>query len=375
VTCWRSPVDGTPLRLEGSYALNDGRRRWPLVDGIPFLRVGRERLADAALERLDAGQPDEAIALLLTDQDDWWTGPTAEPEAVLRLVRDSDRLSLREAMEVLQWGRVGDYFAHRWTDPTFLAGLALSEAHWEGPKTAFELACGIGHHLRALHQQGVAVTGSDVVFAKLWVARHWVVPEATLICFDATHAWPLDEQRFDLVACHDAFYFFAEKPLILGRLRALSAGVVLIGHIHNSDRHNLSAGAALSAEELAALIPDGILFDDAELTQALVERRAPRAATPEQLRDAEAFAVAIGATVPQSIEGRLGPTPGGGLLSRNPLYGTDGAITWPSERYKNEYASLATYPMHSDLPLRLTVAEAPDGSIQRRELVDLPERW
>ena len=221
VTGLRSPVDGTPLQLEGAYALTDGRRRWPIVEGIPFLRAGRERLADVALECLDAGRPDEALALLLTDQDDWWTGPQAEPGAVSRLIRDRDRLSLREAMELLQWGRVGDYFAHRWTDPTFLAGLALGEAHWSQPKTAFELACGIGHHLRALHQQGVAITGSDVVFAKLWVARNWVIPEATLICFDAAHPWPLVEQRFDLVTCHDAFYFFEAKPIILERMRAL----------------------------------------------------------------------------------------------------------------------------------------------------------
>ena len=34
---------------------DDAGRRWPVVDGIPFLRHGREELAAEALNRLDAG--------------------------------------------------------------------------------------------------------------------------------------------------------------------------------------------------------------------------------------------------------------------------------------------------------------------------------
>ena len=156
-------------------------RRWPAPDGIPFLRVGREALASDALVRLDAGDRVGALVLLLADQDDWWRGATAEPAALRELVERCDTLSLREAMGLLAWGPVADYFAHRWSDPTFLAGLALIEAHVPAPAIAFELACGIGHHLRELSCRGSAVTGVDVVFAKLWVARHWVVPAARLL--------------------------------------------------------------------------------------------------------------------------------------------------------------------------------------------------
>ena len=100
--------------------------------------------------------------------------------------------------------------------PTFLAGLALIEAHWRPTRTAFELACGIGHYGRDLARRGIAVTGADVVFAKLWLARHWVVPaETRLICFDAAAPWPVAEERFDLVFCHDAFYFLEPKAEIL----------------------------------------------------------------------------------------------------------------------------------------------------------------
>jgi SAM-dependent methyltransferase len=355
-------------------------RRWPAPDGIPFLRAGREALAAEALARLDAGDREGALVSLLADQDDWWRGPAAEPAALRELVRRRDRLSLRDAMELLAWGPVGGYFAHRWSDPTFLAGLALVEAHWTAPRTAFELACGIGHHLREIARGGAAVVGADVVFAKLWVARHWVCPEARLLCFDAAQPWPTVAERFDLVACHDAFYFLEPKPEILARLRALldpRRGLLAVGHVHNRDWANLSAGAAISATEMAALFPDAILYDDAELTRGLAEARAPRPAAVEALRGAEAFAAVEGPGrgQPEPVTGRLALPPPGTALRRNPLYGADGRIAWPSERYGREYGPRATYPPGSTAPERAVLDMTTIEAARRRELLELPERW
>ncbi|RYI86295.1 MAG: class I SAM-dependent methyltransferase, partial [Acetobacteraceae bacterium] len=322
---------------------------------------------------------DAALVLLLADQDDWWRGPTAEPDALRRLVRDAATLSLREAMRLLAWGPVADYFAHRWSDPTFLAGLALVEAHWTAPRQAFELACGIGHHLRELSRRGVAVTGVDVVFAKLWVCRHWVAPEAQLLCLDAAQSWPIAE-RFDLVACHDAFYFLEPKPQILADLRALldpGRGLLAIGHVHNSEWDNLSAGAAIPAAEMAALFPQGLLYDDAELTRALAENRMPRPAPASSLQQAEAFAVVEGPGLhpAQPVRGLLALPPAGASLRRNPLYGPDGRIAWPSERYGHEYGPRATYPSSSGAPDCATLDATTIEAARRRELVDLPEGW
>ncbi len=337
---------------------------------LPTIAIlGASGLIGEALARLDAGDREAALVLLLADQDDWWRGPTAEPDALRDLVRNRASLTLRDAMARLSWGPVADYFAHRWSDPTFLAGLALMEAHWTAPKTAFELACGIGHYLRALSRRGVAVAGADVVFAKLWVARHWVAPDAELICLDAAmEPWPIAEgRRFDLVACHDAFYFLEPKEAILARLRRMG-GLLTVGHVHNSEWPNLSAGAALDATRLAGLFPDGTVYDDAELTRAAVERRAPRPAPPEALRGAEAFSVVAGGVpAPRALDGLLTLPPAGTALRRNPLY-RDGAIAWPSERYEREYGPRATYPMQSSGP------ETAEGALNR-EWLDLPERW
>jgi SAM-dependent methyltransferase len=354
-------------------------RRVPVLDGIPFLRAGREALATEALARLDAGDREGALVLLLADQDDWWRGPAADPAALRQLVRQAHRLTLRQAMDLLAWGPVGTYFAHRWSDPTFLAGLALAEAHWTAPRSAFELACGIGHHLRELARRGVAVAGADVVFAKLWVARHWVVPDARLWCLDAAQDWPA-LGTFDLVACHDAFYFLEPKPAILARLRALRdprRGVLAIGHVHNRDCAGFSAGAAITAAELATLFPEALLYDDAELTRALAEARAPNPAEAPALAGAEAFAVAEGPGLrrPAAVTGVLALPPDGAALRRNPLYGEDGRVAWPSERYGREYGTLVTYPRATRAPHRAVLDAATTEAARRRELLDLPERW
>ncbi|WP_192912408.1 class I SAM-dependent methyltransferase [Paracraurococcus ruber] len=358
------------------HSLRDAAgRRWPAPDGIPFLRAGRDALAGEALARLDAGDREGALVLLLADQDDWWRGPTATPDALRALVRGQARLSLREAMALLAWGPVADYFAHRWSDPTFLAGLALVEAHWTAPRSAFELACGIGHHLRELARRDVAVTGSDVVFAKLWVARHWVCPEATLLCLDAAQDWPA-LGPFDLVACHDAFYFLEPKRKILARLRGLG-GLLAISHVHNRDWPNFSAGSALTATEMAALLPDAVLYDDADLTRALADGDAPRPATPAALRSAEAFAAVAGPGLAPAhpVAGLLALPPPGTLLRRNPLYDAEGRIAWPSERYGREYGARATYPPCAAAPDRAVLDAATEVAARRRELLDLPERW
>jgi SAM-dependent methyltransferase len=367
------------MRQDTPHSVVDQQgRRWPVLDGIPFARASRAEMAAEALGLLEHGEGERALMLLLADQDDWWRGASPEPEALRQLVREAERLTLRQAMALLCWGPVADYFAHRWSDPTFLAGLALTEAHWNEPATAFELACGIGHHLRALARRGVAVSGADVVFAKLWVARHWVVPEARLVCLDAAlQPWPVPEDaRFDLVACHDAFYFLEPKPAILARLRQMTApgGVLAISHVHNREWPNLSAGAAMAAPEVAALFPDAQVYDDAELGRAALDRRAPQAAPPEALREVEAFSIAIGPNMARPVAGHLVLPPEGTRLRRNPLY-RDGALVWPSERYGTEYGPRASYPAQATGPEEAVASAETAAWALRRELVDLPERW
>ncbi len=346
-----------------------------MVDGIPYLRVNRAELATEALRLLDVGRAADALALLLGDQDDWARTPPASDADRATLVREAGRISFREAMDRLAFGPVGAYFAHRWSDPTFLSGLALAEAHWSGPASVFELACGAGHFLREFGRFCPDVAGGDVVFAKVWLARRFVAPEAGLMCFDAAFPWPLPDRSAALLFCHDAFYFLPEKPHVAAEMRRVSAGPVLVGHTHNALVDNLSAGAPLDPAGYAALFETPLIYDDAELTQALAEARAPRPAEAAALAGAAAISLASRTGSPRPVTSGLAMPAAGAALRRNPLY-VDGMIAWPSARYAAEYGALATYDRAASGPERAVFGDpALEDLVRRRVLLDLPDRW
>ena len=369
----RSPLTGAALRRDG-YCLVAGEERWPVVDDIAFLRADRRALADAALALLDAGDVQAATVLLLGDQDGWAPGPPPGQAARVQVVRERARLNFRAAMDLLAFGGVATYFAHRWSDPTYLSGLALAQSHWQQPGRVLEVACGAGHFLRAFAPHANEVVGGDIVFAKLWLARHFVAPEAELVCFDAGAAWPFEDRAADLLFCHDAFYFFADKTLAAAEMMRVSPRV-LVGHVHNALAENFSSGAPVTPVEMAALFPGSALFDDIELTRALIERRVPSAVCASGLSGAAAMTIAWGNALAGPADGTLTRPKRGTRLRRNPLYQA-GRIQWPSDRYAQEYGDLATYPALTDAPdVAFAGSEAVDALARARVLLDLPERW
>ncbi|GAC1345329.1 MAG: hypothetical protein NVSMB18_24810 [Acetobacteraceae bacterium] len=372
----RSPVSGQALSADTPHSLAAAGERWPVVEGIPFLRANRRELADRALAALDDGRADHALVLLLGDQDDWARTPPPSEEDRRALVADASGVSFREAMDRLAFGPVGTYFAHRWSDPTFLSGLALAEAHWTEPASVFELACGAGHFLREFARVCPDVAGGDIVFAKLWLARRFVAPAARLICFDAAAPWPLGDRAAGIVFCHDAFYFLPDKPHVAAEMRRVSAGPVLVGHAHNALVDNLSAGSPLPPAGYAALFGAPLLYDDVELTRALLDARAPVPAGAPALAGAAAVSLAAGVATPRPVAGGLAVPQAGTALRRNPLY-TEDMISWPSERYAREYGPLATYPLAAEGPKRAVAGSDPavDALARRRVLLDLPPSW
>ena len=389
----RSPSSGRILEARGHNLLVADGEAWPVIDGIPFLRTNRAALAGDAVRLIEAGAVVRATALLLRDQDPYAPDPPPAVESCEEVVRGRDALRLRSAMQALGFGRVGDYFAHRWTDPTFLSGLALLGLALPAERgCVFELACGAGHFLSASHRAGVDASGGDLVFAKLWLARHFVSPEARLVCFDAEAAWPVAAGETDTVFCHDAFYFLPDKPGIASQMRRLAGadGTVALGHAHNAETENHSAGVPLTVAGYAALFPGARLFDDSGLTQAFASGEAPVPADASALRSVAALSLlwrpggrpdGRAAGRPGAPRGRAGfGTESGPVLRLNPLYrqGAEGAeIAWPSARYEQEYAALATYPMRWSGPERLDRADAPDADtlLRRRVYVELPDRW
>jgi hypothetical protein len=181
----KSPLSGKSLERDSAFSLRAGDERFPIVDEVPFLRAERQELKNEVLQALNLEDKRAALILLLQDQDDWARTPPPTKED-LNEIFENPILTLRSAMRILRYGAVADYFAYRWSDPTFLSGLSLLENHLPANAVkVFELCCGIGHFLREFLMRGFEPTGADVVFSKLWLARNFVAPAAKLVCCDA----------------------------------------------------------------------------------------------------------------------------------------------------------------------------------------------
>lgn len=379
------PERGVRLEWDSPHSLaGPGTRRWPVVEGIPWLRVGRDRLRSATLDALDAGDDRAALVGLLADQDDHARTPPPDPAALVRLVEsvDAGLSTLRDAMAALGYGPVADYFAHRWSTPTYLSGLGLLERHWLAGASVVEVACGVGAFLRDLSLRGVPALGLDVVYSKLWLARRFVVPPAVeLVCGDASGGWPLGTSGSPVLAfCHDALYFLPDKPGLIDHLRRLVGddGRILIGHAHNSRfDHRGVSGEPMTPEEYADLLPGGLLYDDADLAREVWAAIPATPKTAAELAGVEAVAIAWDA--PGDLAGRLAAGPGltrvrpDARLRPNPMLedGPGGLRPrWPSPRFEAEYAADSPYLFEEP-----TTGAGVDRAYRRRALLDLPERW
>lgn len=338
-----------------------------VVDGIPWNRPDRDELRADVSRALRRGDQTRALLLLLADNDNWWDEP-APPESDLR--RALTAPTLREAARWLGMGRVGDYFAYRWSDPTYLAGLTLLQQAWPGRDgSVVELACGVGHFLRELALRGVRrLVGIDVVFSKLWLARRFVCPSARYLCLDATARLPFGDaggpSGIDLALCIDALYFLPQQDEVVAELRRIGR-TVAIGHAHLPGQ----PGRPRSVEDYARMLPGAEIYDDHELTRAHLENRAPRAGGPYE----EAVDLVWSQNRHRSTEPvpDLGAPLPGRPLQVNPLY-VDGVRQWPNDRYAAEYGPRSHY-----LPESLDDADLRDveAAYRSRLLLDLPERW
>lgn len=378
--------------------LRGGANDFPLVEGIPYLRTestrpGLEDIRERACAHLRAGDERAALRLLLRDQDRFSPTPPPTEAAVDELLDRRDELTLREAMALLNYGAVADYFAHRWSSPTFQSGLALLERACLPSRPVLEVGCGIGHFLRHLEGQGYATVGADLVFSKLWLARHFLGVRGPLMCMDVEQERsavfaPLEDDGVPAphtVFCHDAFYFFEDKSAVFSKLKLLShGGTVVLGHVHTrTDAHE--AGFAERLTDYRALLPAGAhLIDDASLACSYVNEDSDEEGATE-----ESTAIAL-------IAGRQLRNPSSFLPPRerlrvNPLL-TAAGMAYPSEGYRREFEADSEDLGRTSLPAfaktrrvqalvtgGLALADLGDEEVEslyrHRVLLDLPPRW
>ena len=358
-----SPTNGKRLHPAGEHFLTDGERRWPVVDGIPFLRPDEE-LRKLVVADLDGGGARAALRRLLKNQDRFSPTEPPDQEDVDRVI-DGDGLNLRTAMDLLNYGPVGDYFAYRWCSPTFTGGLHMLErtpAHYP----VVEVACGIGHFLRALEGADREVLGIDIVFSKLWLARKFLGVRGALVCGDIEAGPVIGTPRPTTIFCHDAFYFFEDKEAALTNMRrASSGGCLAIGHVHTK-RTTHEAGFALEKQCYVSMT-DAFVRDDQEFVLGWYGERWRNKHQPS--------------TAVAWIEGETDHRPipwlrPGTRLRANPLV-TNHGIRWPSDGWAREYGEDSRCLVPNAMTSLIDTPAPADRfeQFRQRRLLNLPPKW
>lgn len=261
-----------------------------------------------------------------------------------------------------------DYFRYRFSDPSYVASCAFLAPSTEGP--VLDLCCGTGHVARALFRKlpDAAVVGLDLNFALLFLARRFVVPEATLVCADATGRLPFRDGAFAAAVCVDAFYFLRDRARAAAELLRVTRGPILVAHLQDPVFQGPSVQPPLSAAEVLRLFRGRSprLYSERRILERFLADRVLDLSGPEPRED-ETVSLTAG------VEPRVYPDADffTGGRSINPLY---------EVRQAGNALALALRRPHPFLPAALRiehrqVAEGDPELARKFVLLDLPPRY
>lgn len=350
------PLTRKPLRFIatgenpkiGYLSTDDCSQRWPVIFGISFLRADRQELAQQVTALIEGRDFVSALALLLTDTDDF-----AQLKPHINdcrriaglLIKDDKKLLACDMMEALQFGPVASYFSLRGSSPTFFSGLGLLKLGVLSGSPLVEVGCGVGHFIYWLKTRGIDALGTDSVFSKLCLAnRFFGIKADRLVCaaVGKETLLPIETFQPSNVFCHDVFYFIQDKLGAIADFRRLAriGGSVMVGHAHliTAD-HGIVSGYPLSLDAYRQIAAKNAnFFDDASLVSL-------NATAVDADNDISASAEAV-----SFVEGKLSKghvqwwsrpdevlfAPMEVTWSRNDRLS---AMNWPTEAFAREYRS------------------------------------
>ncbi len=334
IAALRCPVCRSPLTLSASTdgrrvgaqfgVLGCGRHEYPVIDGIPVLRLGRVDVQDQmdgrtevvgpSVEDLVAmvrgRQPIEALVALLAFPPALPVGLEGVPVLRLPLTRGpGSRALLRTRRRLVrgllqgdltrqtaqQWMRLCylqtrnvnrelyPYFFARFGQPRHIASLALTSILRPSGLPVLDLACGFGHimHNFSARAEPLAAVGMDRNFFQLWVASRFVAPRAQYVCADAATQLPFAEGSFAASVCTDAFHLLPDKPARMADLRRCSQqGTVIIDRVGNRMMEPRDVDTELTPQGYLDLAASTTvrMVGQRELVQGYLDGRGPRLA-------------------------------------------------------------------------------------------------
>ncbi len=419
--------------------LRCGCYRYPVVDGVPILTKGRAASFSFWSGEVESQGPHVQDLVTLVDQGDgfealirclaftprfglldrlpgwrlWHTGlvPTLGRKSVERRLRkmltgNRRRLSAEDWFEFFFGDQTATdpslllIYRHRFALPRTLAALSLLRLMPPSDKPILDLACGFGpfgHYLTS-RLRPTAVVGLDFNFYLVWGQKHWIAPQGTFVCADATASLPFADDAFSGTLCSDAFVYLRSKEQVLAELARCAPGMpMILTRVANRISPH-EAEAALSPEEYLELLAPGKprVFSEYALVRHYLARRNPLESEPtdpaELTWDKWLTFVCNSSRLADSLAEALEEWPHAvGELALNPIFKCQAlpngklklSFEFPSTWFAYQNGDM--YGYHGDRleydPAVLDLARSPRADIRVREHIDrfvligLPARY
>lgn len=362
-----SPFNGNNLVQHSNHLMTDGENLFPVFDNIIYMR-DRDEIRLPAIQMIFRDQYDKALRHLLRDQESNSTRvpPTASD---LGEVEIPGNLSMGKMMQLLNYGPAAHEYHHLWSLPCFMAGLSLMMLTVQEDRPVLDMACHTGHNLRHLESHGFDTMGVDVVFSRLYLARHWMEVKAPLVCADVQRSIPIEFFEANTVLFLNELEHLRHQERTLRGLRTLatSLGSLAVSTDECPPMQIVSPDVQVDYDRALQLSPDGHIYTEDMLLQMWFTRmeRPSLQQAPEN-----------GDTAIAWIEGQMNHSlyPLGkpaGTLTVNPLLSPGARVPdFPNSSFQKKYEKKLTY-------MTQAMGEHLDQTSQYRHrvLLDIPERW
>jgi len=193
-----------------------------------------------------------------------------------------DTLGAREVLEFyyLSGGpldpAMGHYFVRRFGQPRHLAALSLAATMASDAKPILDIACGIGHleHYFGCRHDPAPVVGLDMNYYHLWIARHWMAPDAHFVCANADDGLPFADDSFASTVCSDAYHYIRNRRRLLDEIERCAVGrMVVLTRVGNAAVMPNEGAESTLADYLAEFGSAEVhAFDEAELLRRYLRR-------------------------------------------------------------------------------------------------------
>lgn len=376
-----TPSGVQPFADDGFGVLTGGAAPYPVVDGIPILRMGEVAVQNHISGKVESPGPnvDEITALVnagrCRDALLALMPLTPNPQIRGHRVRGSGRLlSLRPVSNAARKARARTmrrrlaagrregsldwwlellharcqgmdhellpYFLHRSIQPRYLAAQAALRPVCATSGPVLDLACGAGHlSAEVLRSDAVRrsaqaarsddaeprlVIGIDRTFHQLWLAQHWIAPTAAFVCADAAATLPLPDRSVAAAFCSDAFYFLPEPEAVLAELvRVCPSGPIVLTRLANAE-HEPHEGRERDPAGWAA-IAGGLphfLTGERQLTRSYLDRTPLEPLSPTIATDEKWLTLCVSAEAAAlaNVEAPADWPHARGTLRLNPIY-------------------------------------------------------